>query len=160
MTDREALLAELRRGQAGVVQLAMPNLAETGATAVARDGQLLDGLVVSQRVQVELPEGSDASFSQEAVFDAALAVWRPQSQDDLEGLLKQDGERRLDLVGGDDGYHSVTFLLGGRVLQLTSFSPLPDEAPGLDEAEDDPRRLALDVEESTFGPDYGYAAKG
>lgn len=155
MTDRDELLARLRHGQAAVVQSAVPDLASTGARATPRDGDLLGGRVVSQRVQVELPGGG--VFDAAAVLDAAVAVWRPASAEEIEGLAKQDGTGRVDLLGEDEAYHSVTFLHGGRVLQITSFTPLPDAAPGLDEAEDDPRRLALDAEEAAFGPDYGYA---
>lgn len=159
MTERDELLAELRHRQAAVIQAAVPDLRERKAVATPRDGDLLGGAVVSQRVQIELPASTFHAdrFDEDAVLDAALAAIRPE-REDVEGLLKADGVRRLDLVAPDGCYHSLTFLRGSRVLQMTSFTPLPDEAPGLDEAEDDPRRLALDAEEQTVGPDYGFGA--
>lgn len=143
---------DLRAQQAEVVRLAVPEIESIGAIATPRHGAIADDRIVSQRVQVELPTGT---FDEEAVLQAAITVWNPKL-DERFGFEKADGALRLDVLDASGGFHSVTFLRGGRVLQITSFTASTGDdvtAPGTPA---DLRREAIDAEEEIFGPNYGY----
>lgn len=122
--DRSAALLRLRRAQTRVVTGVVPGIAtEDGAIATPSVLQLdgpRGGRFVVQRVCVER---TLAPFDAGASFASAEAEWNADGRAGRTYAPKADGSLRLQLLTPDGEFHSVTLLHGGRVLQLTSYSP-------------------------------------
>lgn len=165
--DRTAALLRLRRAQTRVVTQVAPAIAtEDGAIAtpsVLRLEGPRGGRFVVQRVRVER---ATALFDAGAAFAAADAEWNAEGSACRMYVPKADGAMRLQLTTGDDEFHSVTLLHGGRVLQLTSYSPeigvpepVPaDEQPEAGEVDDDPLSADTLDEPPEFTPEELEAA--
>ncbi|GGA69167.1 hypothetical protein GCM10011490_19700 [Pseudoclavibacter endophyticus] len=146
--DRSAALLRLRRAQTRVVTGVVPNIAaEDGAIATPSvlhlDGPR-GGRFVVQRVRVER---TLAPFDAGASFASAEAEWNAEGSSGRTYAPKVDGSLRLELRTPDGEFHSITLLHGGRVLQLTSYSPELDVPHPADDGEgggDDAQDAAAD----------------
>lgn len=165
LADRSAALLRLRRAQTRVVTGVAPNIAtEDGAIATPSvlhlDGPH-GGRFVVQRVRVER---AAALFEPGETFASAEAEWNGDGHAGRVYVPKADGTVRLQLTTHDGELHSVTLLHGGRVLQLTSYSPELDvpeppadgEADGAQDTAADP--LSADTLDEP--PEFTHAGGG